>query len=243
MLHYLLIFFFFITIACDHTPSQSPKVIESLNNPHFHAQAAEQAYHQASQAKTRTDKIHWAQTGIEHAEQCLKLQEQSPACHFYLALNTGLYYEAKIFGYATGLARMVQAAERVNELDPSYEQGGGYRLLGKIYLESPSFSLGSNQITRDLVKSRHYLEQAVRMAPDYPENHLFLAETLIALEEWDSAAQQLKAGEALITKEFSAEDRAEWRALIKKLRTQIERHKPEARPAGLRSFDSTPLFC
>lgn len=58
-------------------------------------------------------------------------------------------------------------------------------LLGKVY-----------RLRLEYQKAREYLEEAVRLKPNYPAARLLLAETLMGLEQWDLAQEQLKQLEA-----------------------------------------------
>jgi tetratricopeptide (TPR) repeat protein len=71
------------------------------------------------------------------------------------------------------------------ELDPTIENGGPNRALGKLYLELPFFLGGSTE------KSIYHLQEAVRLAPDYAENHLGLAQAYYAKNNFTSARKSL----------------------------------------------------
>ncbi|MFZ5452587.1 MAG: tetratricopeptide repeat protein [Thermodesulfobacteriota bacterium] len=57
--------------------------------------------------------------------------------------------------------------------------------LGKVY-----------RLQLEYRKAREYLEEAVRLKPDYNEARLLLADTLMGLEQWQPAREQLKQLEA-----------------------------------------------
>ena len=145
-------------------------------------------------------------------------------CYFYLAINTGLHTEAKVLGFPKAIRRIANAAEKCTELDPSFEAAGGYRILGKLYQAAPAFGIGSKSIRRDLDKSRFYLEKAVSVAPEYPENRLFLAETLIKLDDKDEARQHLKEARQLIAaSDYPPQEEATWNRLLLKLEKKVDR--------------------
>lgn len=211
-------------LSCAHAPVDFPKEPVDPDNAAAQLSAAKEAYQLASQAQKKGDKIGLAEMGMAFAERCAILAPQEPACPFYQALNTGLYYEARVFGYPTGMVKIAGAAKRVIDLDAGFDQGGAYRILGKLYLEAPSFNIGSNEITRDLDKSRHYLENACSVAPDYPENHLFLAETLVALKEKDEAREQVSIAEEKIkTGQFTQQELSEWKIILTKLQKALNK--------------------
>ncbi|HIK57703.1 MAG TPA: tetratricopeptide repeat protein [Nitrospinaceae bacterium] len=75
--------------------------------------------------------------------------------------------------------------KKAMEFDPSIQNGGPFRALGKLYMELPFF-LGGN-----MDQSVYYLEQAVRLGPDYAENHLGLAQAYYAKNNLISARKTL----------------------------------------------------
>ncbi len=208
--------------ACGHVSTEFPSYAVPADNASLQLQAAQEAFDRASQSKKRAEKIAISKKGMDYAAQCVNLKPKQAACYFYQALNTGLYYEARVFGYASGMVKIAQAAQQVTQLDPTFEQAGGYRILGQLYLKAPVFNIGSNEVTRDLDKSRDYLEQAVSLAPEYPENHLFLAETLAAQEEWPLVKKHLDTAQQLIaTGSFTRLEKQSWTKLQGKLNDKL----------------------
>ena len=94
---------------------------------------------------------------------------------------------------------MVANCESLISIDPSYENGGCYRILGNIYAQAPSFSLNPKNITQDLDKSVENLRQAVQVAPAYALNHLFLSRSLEAVGDKSAAVSELKEFDRLRT--------------------------------------------
>lgn len=141
--------------------------------------ATEEAYVSAAAASARqsmnavdpSQKVHFSKEGMNWSERCLQTFDRSVGCHFYRAVNTGLYYEATAIGYQRGLKQMIADALRVIELDPTYEKGGAYRLLGNIYLKAP-LSGSSRRVTRDLEKARKQALMALQIDAGEPENQL-----------------------------------------------------------------------
>ena len=75
--------------------------------------------------------------------------------------------------------------EKAVSLDPTVSHAGPHRALGKLYLELPFFLGG------DLGKSSFHLQEAVRLAPDYAENHFGLAQVLIKKNNSTEARETL----------------------------------------------------
>jgi tetratricopeptide (TPR) repeat protein len=82
-------------------------------------------------------------------------------------------------------------------LEPEYDEGGAFRLLGRLHAELPRVPFVSGWIDRN--ESIPLLERAYAMAPDNPGNRLLLALTLLDLapERRSEALDLLKQVEAL----------------------------------------------
>lgn len=153
--------------------------------------------------------------GIEAANRCVKTSPKMTACYYYRAINTGLYHEAHIIGYQKGVTSMIADCEHVIALDRSYDHAGAYRILGQLYTKLPQTTTTATGVTRDLDKAKTVLFEAVTIAPHYPENHLFLVETLIARDEIDEAKKQLRLAKQLTQDFRHDESYAQWSTLIK----------------------------
>lgn len=213
-----------LLLGCARQAIEFPPYPVDPDDPDAQLNAAIDAFQSAEDSLHRKDKRDYAHKGMIYAERCLELDPSKAPCYFYKATNTGLYYEAHIFGYPTGMVRIAEAAQKVLELDPGYEAGGAYRILGKLYLEAPSFNIGSNEVTRDLEKSQQYLKQAVTDYPDYPENHLFFAELCLAIDEvelarthYDIARRQIDQGH------YSERERRSWYRIMKELKQELKK--------------------
>jgi tetratricopeptide (TPR) repeat protein len=113
-----------------------------------------------------------AKGGIIFGRRARELQPDRPEGHYWYAINTGLLADAdRSFGLSA-VAQMEPALKRVVELDERYDYAGAHRLLGILYLRTPPppASIGSTR------KGLRALQRAAEIAPDYPENQLYLAE-------------------------------------------------------------------
>jgi tetratricopeptide (TPR) repeat protein len=129
--------------------------------------------------------------GVEHAERCLMSDPENAGCYYWRAINTGLYYQLHIVGYQNGIRRMISDCDRVIKIEPEYDHGGAYRVLGQLYTKLPQTGVRPDSITRDLDLAENYLRQAIRLAPTYPENHLALADTLFEKGNFKEAADEI----------------------------------------------------
>ena len=146
-------------------------------------------------ATNETERAVIAGQGIAASRKLLAQQTNSAPAHYYLAMNEGQLARAE----APSLAayRLVRQMEHefktAADLDPSFDYAGPGRCLGLLYRDAPGwpFSIGNRR------KARDWLEQAAKLAPDYPENALNLAESFLQWHETDNAKSELAALDAL----------------------------------------------
>jgi tetratricopeptide (TPR) repeat protein len=150
-------------------------------------QVAELATNNAQRAAT-------ARLGIAACRQAINQQTNSAPAHYYLATNLGELAQAE----APSLAayKLVHEVERefkaAADLDVRFDHAGPARSLGELYYQAPGWplSVGSNR------KAREWFERAVALAPDYPANHLDLAEAQLKWrqrEELESSLNKIDA--------------------------------------------------
>lgn len=126
----------------------------------------------------------YAVAGKQHAEKAKGLEPDRVEPHYYLALNVAKIAKAD---NALGLLKvMLEHAQRAAEIDPSFDDGGPHRFMGKVYLSAPAWpiSVGSAE------KGVEMLEQAVKLAPT-PLNRLFLGEAYFKDDQYKKAHEQL----------------------------------------------------
>jgi hypothetical protein len=146
-------------------------------------------------ATNDTERADIASQGIAACRKLLARETNSAPGHYYLAMNEGQL--AKALAPSLAAYRLVRQMERefkaAADLDKSFDYAGPERDLGLLYRDAPGwpFSIGSRH------KTREWLEQAAKLAPDYPENHLNLAESFLQWHESDNAKSELKALDAL----------------------------------------------
>jgi len=135
-----------------------------------------------------------ASQGIAACRQSLARESNSAPAHYYLAIELGQLADTKrnLAAY-----KMVRELERefktAYDLDEHFDYAGPARCLGLLYRDAPGWpvSIGSRH------KAREWLEHAVELAPDYPENHLNLAESYWQWKDREAARNELKALDAL----------------------------------------------
>ncbi len=126
--------------------------------------------------------------GRQHAQTILQEYPQRVEGHYWLGLNlAGLADVNRIQGRRL-LPQILEELERSAAIDPSYDQAGAYRVLGRIYYEAPGRPISVG----DINKSLDLLKKAATLAPANSTNHLYLAETLIKLGNLDQGRQELQ---------------------------------------------------
>ncbi len=131
--------------------------------------------------------------GIAASRQYIARQPKSAAGHYYLALNLGELARTELLGALKLVKEMEREFKTAAELDAQFDHAGPERNLGLLYRDAPGWptSIGSKR------KARALLEQAARLAPDYPENRLILVESRLQWKERGDASGELKTLDAL----------------------------------------------
>jgi tetratricopeptide (TPR) repeat protein len=131
---------------------------------------------------------------VEAAKNAVVINPASLAGHYWLGVCYGVYGKAK--GVMKSLALVDPIKEEmaaVIKANPAYEDGGAYRVLGRLYFKLPGLAGGSN------AKAVENLKRAVELGPRRWLNHLYLAEVYLATDkkaEAQALLQQIVAGPA-----------------------------------------------
>jgi len=134
-----------------------------------------------------------ANQGIDACRQLLARDPKIAAAHYYLAMNLGQLARTELVGALKLVKEMEREFKTASALDAHFDFAGPERNLGLLYRDAPSWptSIGSKR------KARTFLEQAARLAPDYPENHLNLVESYLKWSESDRAKMELNTLDSL----------------------------------------------
>ncbi len=127
----------------------------------------------AGYAAEKDECIAYAKTGVMYAQTVLKLKADSTEGLFYLAVLSGRLSE-KDSSYGLDAVKVIdQNCRKIIESGRDVEHGGAHRVLGTLLsdprLPGPPGNIGS------LRNGKKQLDLAVEKAPDWPENHLYLA--------------------------------------------------------------------
>jgi tetratricopeptide (TPR) repeat protein len=146
-----------------------------------------------------------AEEGIALSRRLVATRPNQVEGHYYLGMNIGQLADTK--RNLAGL-RMVKEMERefeaARQLDEQFDYAGPDRNLGLLYFEAPTLiSVGSR------TRARRHLLRSVELAPDFPEDRLYLIEAYLKWGDRDEALAGIKALEELLPearKKYSGED-------------------------------------
>ncbi len=159
--------------------------------------------------------------GLDYSERLIREQPNGVAGHYWKALNLSGQADvgSEIQGFKL-LPKIMEELKRTQALDETYDHAGVHRVLGRIYFQAPSWpiSVGNKK------KSLEHLETAVRLAPNYSTNHLYLAETLLDRGNKDQAkaelAKVLQDGQIALHPQALREDRQEAQRLLGEIKKE-----------------------
>jgi hypothetical protein len=163
------------------------------------------------------DKLAIFKKGIDVCKRAVALDPKSAPSRFWLAVNYGMYGETKgIMNSLALVGPIKKELETVLELDETFEGGGAHRALGRMYFRLPGVAGGSNE------KSLEHLKRAVEIDGTRLLNHLFLAETYIAVKDVKNARKHLKIVVDAPFEEGRRSENEEDKARAKELLKELE---------------------
>ncbi len=126
------------------------------------------------------------QKGIDWSKKAIEINPKNAGGHFWLGVNNSKYGEARgILKSLFLVGPIIDSMQQVIAIDPGYEYGGPYRVLGRVYFKLPRFAGGG------INKSIENLKKSLEYAPNISTTHLFLAESYMAQKEYQLAQQEL----------------------------------------------------
>jgi hypothetical protein len=164
-----------------------------------------------------------AQQGIAAAKLAVSRASNSAPAHYYLGMDLAQLAQTKSLGALKLLGQMEREWGIARSLDEKIDQAGPDRNLGLLYRDAPSIgSIGSR------TKARQHLQNAVKVAPDSPENRLNLIETYLKWGERESAQREFNAfaelwpkARTIFTDETWAPSWPDWEARFTKVKEKL----------------------
>jgi hypothetical protein len=123
--------------------------------------------------------------GVEAGRIAVHLQGDKADGHFWLGANYGGSAETSMLAALAVFQDIRTEMETVIKIDPSYEVGSGYMVLGRLYLEVPRLLGGDKQ------KAVEYFERGLRVGSGNGLMHLRLAEAYHATGRDRDARKQI----------------------------------------------------
>jgi tetratricopeptide (TPR) repeat protein len=159
------------------------------NNPTNAWQFARAAFDYAEFSTNDTQRANLANQGIAACHPLVAHEPKLAAGHYYLAMNLGQLARTELIGALALVKEMEPEFQKAGELDPLLDHAGPKRNLGLLYRDAPGWPVSVGNPS----KSESLLKQAVKLAPDYPENYLHLIEAYLKWNETDDAKKELRA--------------------------------------------------
>ena len=133
--------------------------------------------------------------GLDVMREALSTLGEEPSFYYWQAVLLGERANLRFSMESLRVAETIkELCKRAIELDPSFESGASYVVLGRMYYKLPGLFGGSmKESVRYLLEARRYVE----MKPQAERSHTayyFLAESYAALREYEKAVQALEAG-------------------------------------------------
>ena len=163
-----------------------------MDNPTTAWEYARACYDWADWATNKAQRAAIARKGIAACQQSL-LFTNSAAAHYYMAMNKGQLARSETLGALKLVREMEHEFLAAADLDPGADFAGPSRGLGLLYRDAPGWPMSIGNRSR----ARDFLENAVTLAPDYPENILNLAESYLKWGDKAGARKELAALDAL----------------------------------------------
>lgn len=148
----------------------------------------------ADHATNTKEKIRVFEEGIDIAKKAIELDPDCVEAHFWLGGNYGSYGETRGILKSLSLVKPIRhEMEEVLRIDPNYQGGGGYRVLGIVDYKVPAFVGGNKK------RALEHLEKALSIDPKNPFNNYYMAEYLEIVGERYRAFDHLKTLESAET--------------------------------------------
>jgi tetratricopeptide (TPR) repeat protein len=163
------------------------------NNPTNAWQFARAAFNYAEFSTNDSQRAALANQGIAASRTLVAGEPGLAAGHYYLAMNLGQLARTEYLGALALVREMEPEFKMAGELDPQFDHAGPKRNLGLLYRDAPGWPVSIGNPS----KAQSLLKQAVKLAPDFPENHLHLIESYLKWNETDDAKKDLRALDAI----------------------------------------------
>lgn len=127
---------------------------------------------------------------IQAAKEAIRVNPDSVGGNFWMTVSQGRYTLVKgILGGNFSLGTSIQGMMVVTRDNVNYYFGGVYRYWGRFVFEVPK--IARRIIDFKLEESVYFMKKALEVAPNFFMNHVYLAETYLAMGQKDLAREEL----------------------------------------------------
>lgn len=130
--------------------------------------------------------------GKQLGERMMERYPGSVPIKFWYSANSGRWADVHGFIAAatSGTAKKLRSiCQDIINLDPEYQGGGGYRILGQVHFYSPNIPLIMGWPSDK--KALNLLKKAIQIAPEHPTNLLLYARILLRFDRSEEAKPYL----------------------------------------------------
>jgi hypothetical protein len=182
------------------SPVPMPDSVEAL------AAAIDSDARRSDQASNSRIRVELATEASRDAETCMAREPQNVACLYGSAVALGLNARAHPTRAGELLRTMLERLAGAEAADAGYDQAGPSRVRALVLIRAPGWPLGPGDPDAGLAAAR----RAAALRPEYPPNHLALAEALAKIGDPNSARKSYERARDLAQALPSASDRDGW---------------------------------
>jgi hypothetical protein len=182
------------------SPIPIPASVEAL------AAAIDSDARRSDQASDSRSRVELATEASRDAETCMAREPLNVACLYGSAVALGLEARAHPTRAGELLRTMLERLAGAEAADAGYDHAGPTRVRALVLIRAPGWPLGPGDPDAGLAAAR----RAAALRPEYPPNHLALAEALAKTGDANGARKSYQQARDLAQALPAASDRDGW---------------------------------
>lgn len=206
------------------TPGSAEKSLDTLHDalklaPHNvqalwrAARACAWLAERVGDAKDKPQQAKLADEGIGYAQRATFVDSDRKEGYYYLALSYAMRADATPSNGLALVPLMVKALKKADEpIGGGLDHSGPDRVLAQIYLNAPPWPTSVGDVEEAVEK----LENACDQNPEFPENHLAMAEAYIKTRKYRDARKHLE-------RVLNAQPAPDWAPELPRLKERAEK--------------------
>ena len=164
--------------VCRRSLKKSPDQLD------VQAKACRICWHLGVQLEDEDKAKETFEIGYKLAQKMKQRHPDKPDGWYWYAVNYGAYIErSSIFAKIGGVGEIMEHAKKTLSMDPRYDSGGAYLMVGRINQKMPG---GNDAIAED------YFLKAIEVAPNRTTGHLYLGELYYDQKKYDQALKEIE---------------------------------------------------